>query len=170
MSIAVTYNSSQIVSEMRSKLCYHWIYLFSSVKLKTALIIWNNIIKVHKVKTIQIQLSAVIMRSNMRNYCIHHCSDWSRIWIRDWIYKKIHHTCPNGQDMVCLLQEFLRRLTTLKWHRTVTCSLTVIWMIYSVLSDYCEPFTPYLLIAKCHRNVTQMQHRMCPLGNTNIMH
>ena len=29
------------------------------------------------------------MRPNITWYCIHHCGDWSRIYIRDWIHKKM---------------------------------------------------------------------------------
>ena len=37
--------------------------------------------------------------------------DRSRIWIRDWIHKRHTITRPDGRAMVCLLQQFWRKLT-----------------------------------------------------------
>ena len=42
----------------------------------------------------QIQLSAVIMQSNIPWYCTHHCRNSGRLSIRGWIHKKTLHTLP----------------------------------------------------------------------------
>ena len=57
------------------------------------------------------QLSAVITRSNINRYCIHHCSEGGRIGIRSWIYKRHTTPRPNGRAMVCPLWEIWRKLT-----------------------------------------------------------
>ena len=44
---------------------------------------YNTNVNYYLLKQVNIQLSAVIVRSNITRYCIHHCSDRGRIWIRD---------------------------------------------------------------------------------------
>ena len=63
------------------------VYVFQTV------IIMYLVIPNYWIKSIwilnKLQSSAVLTRSNITWYCIHHCNDWSRIQIRIWI-PKIH--------------------------------------------------------------------------------
>ena len=61
----------------------------------------------------QIQSSAVLTRSNITWHCIHHWSDWAKVWTRVWAHKIHPIPRPNGPAMGCILWEFRRRLTVL---------------------------------------------------------
>ena len=58
-----------------------------------------------------IQSSAVVTRSNVIWFCIHHCTYWGRIWIKVWTHKRHPIPGPNGWGMGCLLLGFSRKLT-----------------------------------------------------------
>ena len=66
-----------------------------------------------------LQLSAVLTRPNMTWYCIHHSSDWGRIYIRISIHKRHPISHPSGWAMGCILWGFWRKLTALWQHHTV---------------------------------------------------
>ena len=63
--------------------------------------------------TIYVQSSAVITRSNITRYCIHHRRKWGRISIRGWIHKRRPIPRPNGRAVGCLLWIFLIKLIAL---------------------------------------------------------
>ena len=60
-----------------------------------------------------IQSNSVIVRSDIIQYCINNCRNWSRISIRWWTH--IKHPIPhhNGWALGCLLWIFMRKLTVL---------------------------------------------------------
>ena len=68
-----------------------------------------------------IQLSAVIMRSNITLFFIWHISGWSKICIRGYIHKRHPMSCPCGHVIGCLLWGFRCKLTALQWHSTIFC-------------------------------------------------
>ena len=71
-----------------------------------------NFISAYSIQS-QIQLSAVIMRSNVVRYYIDNYRDWGRIPIRYWIHKWHPIPRPNGRAMWCLSWIFVRKLTAL---------------------------------------------------------
>ena len=64
--------------------------------------------------------SAVITWSNIVRYYINNYRNWGRILIRCWIHKRYPIPHPSGQAMGCLTWIFVRKLTTLLQHRTVS--------------------------------------------------
>ena len=56
-----------------------------------------------------VQSGAVTAQCDITWYCIHHCSDWGRIWTRVWIHKNHLISHPNRQAMGCLLQGFKKK-------------------------------------------------------------
>ena len=78
-----------------------------------------------------VQSSATITRCNIARYYINNYRNWGRISTRCWIHKSHPIPRPNGRAMRCLSWKFVRKLTVLKWLRTVLdkcyvfCSIAV---------------------------------------------
>ena len=53
---------------------------------------------------LEVQTSAIIMRSNLTKYCTHHCSDWGRIYMKVGTHKRHPIPQPNGQAMVSFVR------------------------------------------------------------------
>ena len=68
------------------------------------------------------QSGSVIKRSNITWYCIHHSSDWGRIYI--WILTHKRHPIarPSWRAMGCLLWRFWRKFTMLSTSPHCMCS------------------------------------------------
>ena len=60
-----------------------------------------------------VKSSIVITQSNITWQCIHHFTDWGRIYFRVLTLKRHPISCPSGQTMGCLLWGFWRKLTVL---------------------------------------------------------
>ena len=60
------------------------------------------------VQFMHVQLSAVILQSNMTWYCTDHCRNEGRISIRVWSHKRHLIPHPNGRAIRCLLWIFWR--------------------------------------------------------------
>ena len=59
-----------------------------------------------------VQPGTVITQADTIQYLIHHCSEWSRIWIRVWAHKRHPIARPNGRALGCLLWEKTDRVKT----------------------------------------------------------
>ena len=66
-----------------------------------------------------IRSGAVKTRHNIIWYCLHHCSNCNRIYVRVWVHERHPIPRPNGWAMGCLLWEFGRNLTVL--YKTPHC-------------------------------------------------
>ena len=72
--------------------------------------------KVVEIPGRNVQSCAVITRSNIRGYCIHHCKSLQSLGqniIRAWIHKRHPIPRPSVRAMGCLLWWFRRKLTAL---------------------------------------------------------
>ena len=88
----------------------------------------------------KIQLSAVIMQSNITTYCIHHCRNWGRISIRGWTHTRHPIPHPNGQAMGCLLWILFER------NDRVITALHCIWLFHiRIALAKCSAFFSVLL-------------------------